>query len=523
MERLSMRLIQDIIYRLRQGQSERAIERDLGYSRVTVHRYRQLAQEKGYLDPNIALPEPATLLAELGPPLPPPVQISTVEPYRVLVEGWLSQGVEMRAMHQRLLERHGYLGSYGSVCRFVRRLRPLHKPAVIRLETPPGQQAQVDFGGVGKLRDAQTDKERQAYCFVMTLSYSRHQYLEFVFEQSIPTWIGCHRRAFEFFGGVPQEIVLDNLKAAILKAALDDTLLSAPYRQMAQHYGFLIHPCRPRTPQHKGKVENGVHYVQRNFMAAQSFQDSDEATQKGRIWVLEYAGVRDHGTTHEPPLRRFREQEVAALLPLPKDPFHLLEVRQVKVHRDCHVVLEGSYYSLDDTFVGKTLEAHIYEKIVQFYDGLTLLATYPRATKKGQRFTRREHYPPHKALYLQHTPDWCREAAAKVGPACQAIVLLLLSERPLDQLRAVQKLVGLAQSVGAERLEAACVRALHFGDPRYRRVKNILQAGLEREALADGLPTPKPPSEAPRAYAYARRTEEFFSPEERKEKEEAAE
>ncbi len=190
MERLCMQLIQDIIYRLCQGQSERAVARDLGHSRVTVRHYRELAREKGYLDRQTPLPDAAQLLAEFGPPLPPPVQISTVEPYRTLVAEWLAQGVEMRAMHRHVVERHGYTGSYGSVCRFVKHLRPPTKQAVVRIETPPGQQAQVAFGAVGKLRDPQTGQERQAYCFVLTLSYSRHQYLELVFDQSIATWIG---------------------------------------------------------------------------------------------------------------------------------------------------------------------------------------------------------------------------------------------------------------------------------------------------------------------------------------------
>jgi transposase len=416
-------------------------------------------------------------------------------------------------MHRHLVERNGYTGSYGSVCRFVKHLRPPTKLAVVRMESPPGQQAQVDFGAVGKLRDPQTGQERQAYCFVLTLSYSRHQYLEFVFDQSIATWIGCHRRAFESFGGAPREIVVDNLKAAVLKAALEDTILSAPYRQMAQHYGFLIHPCRVRTPQHKGKVENGIHYVQRNFLAGATYRDIREANQRGQRWVQEHAGVREHGTTREAPLQRFRQQEAAVLLPLPEEPFHLLEVRPVKVHRDCHVVLEGSYYSVSHTYIGQILEAHLYEKTVQLFAGLTLLATYERATQPGQRLTRLEHYPKSKAIYLERTPEWCRDNAARIGPACKALVLLLLSERPLDHLRAAQSLVGLEESVGAPRLEAACVRALHFGDPRYRRVKSILGAGLENAPLGEAALTPDaaPP---PRTYTYARGVEEFFPSEE---------
>jgi transposase len=505
-----MQLIQDIVYRLRQGQSERAIARDLGHSRMTVRRYHELAREKGFLEPETPLPAPDLLLAQLGPPAPPPRCPSSVEPYQALIEEWLRLGVEQSAMHQRLVQHHGYPGSYSSVRRFVRHLRPPSPQATVRLETPPGRQAQVDFTAVGKLKDPATDKLRPAYAFLMTLSYSRHQYVEFVFDQSLPTWIGCHRRAFESFGGTPQEIVLDNLKAGVLQHALEDPVFSTPYRQMAQHYGFLLHPCRPRTPQHKGKVENGVRYLQRNFLAGATFGDLADANQRVRVWVREVAGVRDHGTTHEAPLARF-QREREALAPLPPEPFQLEAVRAVRVHRDCHVVLEGSFYSVPHALVGQTLEAHLYEHTLQLYRGTQLVVTHPRAQSRGERFTRLEHYPQEKALYLERTPEVCQERAQQVGESCHLLVLYLLVQSSADNLRAVQSLVGLESQVGRERLEAACARALHYGDPRYRRVKAILAAGLESAPLTEEGETFAP--SPPRTYAHARTPEEFFGSE----------
>lgn len=200
MERLRVQIIVDIVYRLRAGQSVRAICRDLGHSRKTIRRYRKLAWAKGYLDLSRPLPEPAEVLAELGPVCSPPSSnVSSVEPYRELVKGMVEQGVEMVAIHLRLVRHHGYSGSYSSVRRFVHHLRPRRKEVVVRLESPPGQCAQVDFGGAGKMRDPASGRLRQAYCFVMTLAYSRHQYVEFVFDQKMETWIGCHQRAFEIW------------------------------------------------------------------------------------------------------------------------------------------------------------------------------------------------------------------------------------------------------------------------------------------------------------------------------------
>jgi transposase len=205
MERLAMQVIVDIIYRLRAGQSLRALHRDTGHSRDTLRQYRRLAQEHGFLDPHQPLPEPAQVQAALAPLLRPPrPQSSSLEPYREVVAALLDQGVEMVAIHQRLVRHHDYRGSYSAVRRFVHQLRPPSPDVVVRLETPPGLQAQVDFGGAGRMKDA-AGKLRSAYCFVMTLSSSRHQYVEFVCDQRMETWIGCHRRAFASFGGVPKE------------------------------------------------------------------------------------------------------------------------------------------------------------------------------------------------------------------------------------------------------------------------------------------------------------------------------
>lgn len=509
MERLSVQIIVDIVYRLRAGQSVRAICRDLGHSRGTVRRYRDLAKRRGYLDSAGPLPEPAEVLAQLGPAFPAPgSNVSSVEPYGEVVEGLLEQGVEMVAIHQRLCRHYGYQGSYSSVRRFVRRLRPRRREVVVRIETAPGQQAQVDFGGAGKMRDPATGRLRQAWCFVMTLCWSRHQYVEFVFDQRMETWIGCHRRALESFGGVPRELVVDNLKAAVLRAALDDQKLAEPYRKLAQHYGTLVHPCRPGMPQHKGKAENGVHYVQRNLLAVEQPADLGEANRAAKVWVVEVAGVRDHGTTHVPPLRRFREEEQAALLPLPEEPFSLREVRGVRVHRDCHVQIDRSWYSAPFRHVGRKLDAHLYDHTVQLYDGVTLLVTHPRARRPGERHTKLEHYPEEKSYYLIHTREYCHQQAARIGPHCAQVVEQLLEQRPLDRLRSVQGLLGLARRWSPARLEAACARALHYGDATYRRLKRILEAGLDQVPLQPGPLQPQL-----RLYEYARPMSAFFGEE----------
>jgi hypothetical protein len=343
---------------------------------------------------------------------------------------------------------------------------------------------------------------------VATLGYSRHQYAEFTFDQKVPTWLVLHRRAFESFGGVTDRVVPDNLKAAVLQVLVHDPILGEAYRRLGLHYHFLISPTIPGTPWHKGKVESGVHYVQRNFLAGQQFVDINVANQRLGVWVREVAGVRDHGTTHQPPLHLFHTYEQAALQPLPETPFTLHQIKPVKVHSDCHITLDGSYYSAPYPYIGQKLDAYVSDHLVELYDGIELVATHLRCTAPGQWQTRLEDYPAEKAAYLIQTPAYCRRAAAQIGPSTDKVVETLLAERPLDRLRAVQALLRLQESVGQRRLEAACARALFYGDVRYRQIKQILKAALDREPLP--APATPPPPEPDRLYTFARPSGDFF-------------
>jgi hypothetical protein len=252
-------------------------------------------------------------------------------------------------------------------------------------------------------------------------------------------------------------------------------------------------------------VESGVHYVKRNFFAGQEFVDIHVANVHLRDWILNTAGVRKHGTTSEAPLHLFHGTEKACLQLLPVQPFQLMDIHTVKVHPDCHVVISGSFYSVPFSYVGQELAAHVSENFVEIYHGLDLVSTHPRSTRTGQWQTRMEDYPPAKAAYLIRTPLYCKKLATKIGPFTLNVVEQLLADRPLDRLRSVQAILQLEESVGAKRLEAACARAAHFGDVRYRQIKLILNAALDCEPLPEAQPA-KPAL----SHAFARRGDEFF-------------
>ena len=484
--------IRELIRRMQWGEPDRRIARDLGVSRNTVARYRQWAKDQGLLQ--AALPEPAALAALLQPPPAegPVHEQSLVEPFRERVKTLHDRGVEGQAIWQLLVDDHDFTGSYSSIKRFLRRLAPLDARATLRLEVDPGEEAQVDFGYAGQFLDPESSHVRRAWAFVMTLSCSRHQYAELVFDQTIATWLRMHRAAFEFFGGVPRRVVLDNLRAAIVHAALYDPEVQRSYRDFAEHYGFLIAPCRPRTPEHKGKVEQGgVHYVKRNALAGRAFRDIHEGNRHLLRWCVEIAGRRVHGTTKRIPLEVFDEVERAALAPVPPTPWELLEWKRAKLHTDCHVVFAGAYYSASHRLIGQRLWVRATAGKVELFHEYTLVATHRRA-RPGQRRTLTDHLPPDKVHFLLQTPTWCRERATEVGPACAAFIDALLNDRPLDRLRSAQGVLRLAHRFGAPRLEAACARAHAVGEYRYHTIKTILLNALDQQPL----PALTPPASA---------------------------
>jgi hypothetical protein len=331
------------------------------------------------------------------------------------------------------------------------------------------------------MRDPATGALRKTWAFVMTLSFSRHQYVEFVFDQTVATWLLCHRHAFEFLGGVVEEVVLDNLKAAIIRACFDDPLVQQSYRECAEHYGFRIAPCRPATPQHKGKVESGVHYVQRNFLAGRTPTTLSQANQDVRHWCLTTAGQRRHGTTKEPPLQRFHEVEQAQLKALPPAPYDPAVWAEVTVAADGHIVFANSYYSvpLDQPKGTRLLVRGGAQQVVIYDQHHQWLTTHDRATQPGQRQTHPDHLPPEKVQGVFLDRQHCRAAAADIGPATSQIVNELVDDPVINRLRTAGRLLRLRERYGDQRLEAACAKALQYDEPVYATVKRILAEGLD--------------------------------------------
>lgn len=487
----SMLDVREMLRRLRAGDPDRRVARELGVSRRTVRKYRERAAEAGFLHQE-ELVSPAVLEEvlrqveeerRLGP-------VSGAEPFREFVQAKRSEGVEIQAL-LGLLREKGYQGSYSSLRRFVGRLEKKTPEVFVRVETGPGEEGQVDFGYVGHFYDPRSGRVRKAWVFVMTLGFSRHQYAEIVFDQKIETWVELHVRAFEWFGGTVKRVVLDNLRSGIVKAVIHDQEAQRSYRELAEHYGFLISPCRPATPRHKGKVESGVRYVKRNALAGREFRDIEQANVHLLHWVEQTAGTRIHGTTQEPPLARF-EREREKLLALPESRYEVVVWKKAKLHPDCHVVFDYSYYSAPHRLVGEQLWVKATPRRVEVHHGYERLATHERAIHRGTRRTISDHLPPEKLAGLLPEPVRLRALASEVGPFTGEFIERLLGERPLDRLRGAQGVLKLRHRYGAARLEAACRRALAFDELRYHTVKDILRKGLDLEPLEVMEPGPLP-------------------------------
>lgn len=472
-----------IIFRLRQGDSIRGIAQAKLADRKKVRQIYAVATQQGWLNIQRDLPTDEELLTffKLRKSVP---QSSLTTPYKDQIEEWVKQGIQASTIHAALQRQYGFSGSYNAVQRLVKRLKDQASPVTMMLDFQPGECVQIDFGAGPKLIDEPTGLITKTWIFVMVLAWSRHMYAEIILRQDVETWLGCHRRAFEWFNGIPKKIIIDNAKCAITKACYHDPVVQRSYGDCAEGYGFIISACPPYDPQKKGRVESGVKYVKNAFVPLRSFRNLVDANQQLRAWLLETAGNRIHGSTHEKPLTLF-ETERHLLKPLPDQPPELAVWEKVTVHGNCHVQFLKCYYSAPFRLVRQELWLRASETTVRLYRDHELVAVHPRLFKYGSKHSLNEHLPPNALAYCMRDPQWCLEQARLIGTYCEEVIQQLLFASVVDYLRGAQGIIGLQKKYGNARLDAACKRALSFQSGYYKTVKSILQQGLEYAPLPE--------------------------------------
>ena len=462
------------------GSSIRRIASSLGTDRNTVRKYVRRAEEAGITRKQPRSEEEwARFIREAFPfthdPFARCASFEDLEPYKEHIREALKEN-RASTVWQRLKDEAGIGVSESTFRRYIRVAMPevllVSRPTVWRPEVAPGEEAQIDFGYLGLWEDP-SGVRKKAWSFVMVLSFSRHMFVRVVTRVDR--------------GGCPQRLVLDNLKGGVIKPDLYDPQFNRSYAEMGRHYSTLIDPCRTGHPKDKPRVERMVPYVRDSLWRGRRFESLDAANGEAIRWCNEVAGKRIHGTTGQRPIEAFIAEEKAELIALPPEPWEMAFWQQGKVAPDCHVSVGRSLYSVPFKYMGQTLDVRFTDNLVQFFKDSELVKTHKRVPQR-HRQTDIGDLPEDKVAFFQRNPQWCLSQARKLGEPVHEVILDLLSVNTLFNLRQAQGIIRLADRYGPLRLNAGCDRALAFGDPRYKTVKNILEKGLDQQD--DDVATP---------------------------------
>ena len=485
---------QQIVGLGRVGWSLRRIERETGIHRDTAARYLREAgvAVKKPGRPSKETAKPAISTAEVTPdPAPqnskpantvtpdspsgkPAVKASpsTCEPFRDMIEEALTRGRNAKAIWQDLVDDHGFAGSYQSVKRFVRNLAgPIAPDARAVILTPPGEEAQVDYGTGPLVRDPQSGKYRRTRVFVFTLGFSRKCVRLLCFQSSARIWAELHEKAFRRLGGTPRVLVLDNLREGVIKPDFYDPALNPVYRDVLAHYGACALPCRVNDPDRKGKVEFGVGHAKRTPLKGQRFESIEQAQAYLDRWEDHWADTRIHGTTKRQVAAMFAEEK-PTLLSLPLEPFRYYQFGERRVHLDGCVEVEAAYYSAPPRWIGRAVHVQWNDRFVRLLDPLN-----------GQLL--REHLRQARGTHRIHDDDRSKRTplstqqllarAGKVGPSLGLFCQTLFDNDGQVAIRRIQGVMAMAKRYGAATAEEACKLALEMGVYQYRFVRRYLE------------------------------------------------
>jgi transposase len=314
-----------------------------------------------------------------------------LSPYKDFIRQRLAAvGYCARSIYEELVDQ-GYPGSYDTVKLFVRPLRrEAQAVATVRFETPPGKQAQVDWGQCWSVL---AGKRFKVHLFVMTLGYSRRMFATGTWNEQLPTFLRSHEDAFDHFGGLTHEIIYDNPKTVVLARDLEGRQVkwNPTFWDFSRYYGFRAWSHRPYRAQTKGKVESGVKYVKR-FLRGKAFESLEHLNESLANWIAKVADNRIHGTTYRKPVEMFAEERDLLISHKGKSRYHIQERAVRHVARDCMVTFETNRYSVPRRFVGKPVEVQTDHGRVLIYYQDQLVVSHPRCQGKYQNQIKKEHY-----------------------------------------------------------------------------------------------------------------------------------
>lgn len=502
---MTMIEIREVIRRWQARQGLRETARDVGLDRKTVRRYVTALEELGAtrdceLDDELV--QRVGALVQAREAQEPSIERLQLIEHRARIEQWLAAPKPLRLtkVHVLLHRDHGVDVSYATLRRFAmdELAWGARKPTVLIADAPAGEEAQVDFGLMGMMHDPQTSRSRRLYALVVTLCFSRYQFVWPTWEQTTVAVCEGLDEAWRFFGGIVPRIIPDNASSMVSRAdALAPTIVEA-FADYAQARGLFVDAARVQSPKDKGRVENQVPYVRESWFAGEQFADLQAARESACQWCSDVAGARIHGTTRVVPREVFERDELPLLRPAPQDTYDVPHWTEAKVHPDHHVQVLKSLYSVPTRYIGKHVRVRADRRIVRIYSRHELIKTHPRMAP-GKRSTDPNDYPQHVRGYAMRSVDAllarAKERGEHVGLFAQR---LLGGPLPWTTMRQGYELVRLCDRHGDARVDALCKRALDFDVidvPRIGRMLKLAIAGEER-ATEDGklrsLPN-KPP------------------------------
>lgn len=487
MKRLPMRKIRDVLRLAAQGLSTREIAASSGVGRTTLRDYLRRATRAGLVWPlpdglsDIDLERLLFTSAGVGRrgQIPPPDWSYVHAELRRTGVTLSLLWEEYRAVHPDGYGYSRYCELYG--------LWEGRLTAVMRQRHEAGETLFVDYAGATlDVICPKTGEVRSAQLFVAALGASNYTYVEASWSQTLPDWLASHTRALSFFGGVPGQIVSDNLKAGVIKACFYDPAINRSYADMAAHYDTAVVPARPRKPRDKSKVETAVLLTQRWIVARlrnRRFFSLDELNAA----ILELLDrLNDKVTRHLGASRRdlFETLDRPALKPLPSAPYVYAEWKMARAGLDYHVDIGRHYYSVPYQLLKQKLWVRITARTVEIFHQGQRVASHARTSGNRQHSTHRDHMPPHHRFRLDWTPERIRRQAARIGPNTEAFVEVVMRERkhPEQGFRSCLGVIRLGKTFGRDRLEAACDRALQINARSYSSLQSILKNGLDRKA-----------------------------------------
>jgi transposase len=481
--------IVEILQHWHAGRPKSVIAASLGLDVKTIRKYVAPAEAAGMVPGGPPLPREAwaDLVRGWFPGLVDARSRSRtgplIAPHRELIGAMLATNT-VTTVHQRLRDEHGLAVGLTSFRRFCWAEFPdealRQRVRVPRPAGEPGDEAQIDYGYLGRWRDPLAGRWRRVWAFVMVLAFSRHLFVRPVLRLDALAWTAAHVAAFSFFQGVPARLVIDNLHTGVDRADLYDPRINRGYAELAAHFGALVDPARKQKPTDKPRVERPMPYIRDSLWAGREWISERQMQQDALRWCREVAGVRAHrGLDGASPISVFEALEAGALRPLPASPFELASWSTPKVGPDCHIKVSKALYSVPWRLIGRHVDAREAERSVEVFVDGQVVKTWGRVARG--RMTDYADYPPEKVAFFMRTPTWCRKRAAELGPSVVGVVEALLATPVLHRLRSAQGVLRLAERHDPARLEAACARALAVDDPAYRTVKGILAAGTEQE------------------------------------------